>query len=63
MIQTVEAVNSMPLSKGNRMGWLSKTIVRSHPCAIRVQTFITIPGPFHHRHALFYTIPRLILRR
>ena len=37
---------------------------RSQLCeAIRVRFFITIPGPFHHRHALFYTIPRLILRR
>ena len=27
-----------------------------------MQTFITTTGPFHHRHALFYTIPRPILR-
>ena len=45
--------------KATPSGWLSKPIVRSHPCAIRVETFITIPGPFYHR----YTIPRLILRR
>ena len=60
MIQTVEAVNSTPLSKGNRI-WLvveancAKPSV-CHPCAIRVETFITMPGPFYHRHAFFYTI-------
>ena len=60
MTQTVEAVNSMSLSKGNRIWWVVEAnCVRSHPCAIRVQTFITMPGPFYHR----YTIPRLILRR
>ena len=31
--------------------------------AIRVRSFITIPSPFDYRHPLFYTIPRLILRR
>ena len=60
MIQTVEAVDSMSLSKGNRI-WL---VVEAKLCeAIHVQTFITIPGPFHYRHALFYTIPKLIFRR
>ena len=48
--------------KRTTFGWLSKPNVRSQPCAIRVRTFITISGPFHYRHALFYTIPALIIR-
>ena len=61
MIQTVEAVNSMSLSKGNRIWWVVEANCANPPVrAIRVQTFITIPpGPFYHR----YTFPRLILRR
>ena len=60
MIQTVEAVNSMSLSKGNRIWWLSRPIVRSHPCAPSVcKLLLQYPGPFYHR----YTFPRLILRR
>ena len=56
MIQTVEGVDSVPLSV-RHPHWVT---CRSHPCAPSVwETFITIPGPFYHR----YTIPRLILRR
>ena len=60
MTQTVEAVNSMSSSKGNRIWWAVEANCAKPPVrAIRVQTFITIPGPFYHR----YTFPRLILRR
>ena len=57
MIQTVEAVNSMSLSKGDAFGGLSRPIVRSHPCAPSVcKLLLQYPGPFYHR----YTFPRLI---
>ena len=60
MIQTVEAVNSMSLSKGNRIWWAVEANCAKPPVrAIRVQTLLQYPGPFYHR----YTFPRLILRR
>ena len=47
MIQTVEAVNSMSLSKGNRIWWAVEANCAKPPVrAIRVQTFITIPRSF-----------------
>ena len=62
--QTVEAVNSMSLSKGNRIWWVVEANCGE---AIRVPSvcklLLQYPGPFHYRHAVFYTIPRLILRR
>ena len=47
MIQTVEAVNSMSLSKGNCIWWAVEANCAKPPVrAIRVQTFITIPRSF-----------------
>ena len=47
MRQTVEAVNSMSLSKGNGIWWAVEANCAKPPVrAIRVQTFITIPRSF-----------------
>ena len=47
MIETVEAVNSMSFSKGNRIWWAVEANCAKPPVrAIRVQTFITIPRSF-----------------